>query len=162
MSTGTDKIEVTCPQCAKQLRVPASAMGKQGRCPSCGNIFPLEAPLEAKLVEPPAAPAPIAEEDGPDYSLAPLPPEPAPATAVNPYSPSNTPSASKSYDHGFGLEHRGWDAGMMGGLAMMAIAAVWFFGGLALGIIFYYPPILFIIGLVGFMRGLFSGNVSGR
>ncbi len=51
---------------------------------------------------------------------------------------------------------------MTGGLAMMAISAVWFFGGLAFGIIFYYPPILFVIGLVGFFRGMFSGNVSGQ
>lgn len=40
-----------------------------------------------------------------------------------------------------------------GGLAMLA-AIVWFFGGLAMGIIFFYPPILFIIGLIGFVKGI--------
>jgi hypothetical protein len=163
MSTDTEKIEVTCPQCARQLRVPAGAIGKQGRCPGCGNIFPLEAPLQAALVEPAAAPtARVADEDGPDYSLQPLPPESRSPAAINPYPPATAPSSSKSYNHGFGWEHRGWDAGLMGGLAMMALAAVWFVGGLAFGIIFYYPPILFVIGLVGFVRGLFTGNVSGR
>jgi hypothetical protein len=56
---------------------------------------------------------------------------------------------------------RGWfgnvNAGVVGGLLMMLLAAVWFFGGLAVGIIFFYPPILFIIGLVALFKGL-SGN----
>jgi hypothetical protein len=51
---------------------------------------------------------------------------------------------------------------MLGGLAMMAIALVWFFGGLAAGVIFFYPPILFVIGLVGLLRGLFTGNLAGK
>jgi hypothetical protein len=50
----------------------------------------------------------------------------------------------------------------LGGLAMMGIAVLWFFVGLACGVIFYYPPILFVIGLVGFFRGLFTGNIAGR
>ena len=62
----------------------------------------------------------------------------------------------------FGPEKKGLDAGVIGGLAMMGIATVWFIGGLAMGILFYYPPILFVIGLFGFLRGMFSGNVSGR
>jgi hypothetical protein len=80
----------------------------------------------------------------------------------NPFISSAAPVDKGKYSHGFGWEHRGWDAGMKGGLTMMAIAAVWFFGGLAFGIIFYYPPILFIIGLVGFFRGMFTGSASGR
>ena len=68
----------------------------------------------------------------------------------------------QKYNHAFGLEQRGWDAGMLGGLVMMLIGGVWFFGGLFFGIIFYYAPILFLIGLVGFVRGLFTGNIAGR
>ena len=55
-------------------------------------------------------------------------------------------------------EHRVINGGMMGGLAAMAIAAVWFIVGLALGVIFFYPPILFVIGLVGFIKGMVSRN----
>jgi hypothetical protein len=33
-------------------------------------------------------------------------------------------------------------------------AVVWFFAGLAFGYIFFYPPILFIVGLVGFVKGI--------
>jgi hypothetical protein len=43
------------------------------------------------------------------------------------------------------------------GVLMMVGALIWFFGALAAGVIFYYPPILFIIGLVTFIKGL-SGN----
>lgn len=79
----------------------------------------------------------------------------------NPYTSQAEPNPDK-YNHGFGWEHRGWDSGMVGGLIMMLIAVVWFFGGLLLfGWIFYFPPILFIIGLIGFVRGLVTGNVAG-
>ena len=43
-----------------------------------------------------------------------------------------------------------------------SVGGVWLVGGLFFGILFYYAPILFIIGLVGFLRGLFTGNVAGR
>lgn len=62
----------------------------------------------------------------------------------------------------FNLEKRGMGAGMLGGLLMMAAAAIWFFAGLAADIIFFYPPILFIIGIVAFMKGLVTGNVAGK
>jgi hypothetical protein len=44
---------------------------------------------------------------------------------------------------------------------MMLGAVVWFVGGLFFDIIFFYPPILFVIGLVAFFKGMLSGNVSG-
>ena len=31
---------------------------------------------------------------------------------------------------------------------------VWFFVGLSNDVIFYYPPVLFVIGLIGFFKGL--------
>ena len=43
-----------------------------------------------------------------------------------------------------------------GGLVMMVIAVIWFVVGLAAGILFYYPPIMFVLGFVGFIRGLFG------
>jgi hypothetical protein len=36
----------------------------------------------------------------------------------------------------------------------MVIAVIWFVVGLAGGIIFFYPPVLFIIGLVALCKGL--------
>jgi hypothetical protein len=40
------------------------------------------------------------------------------------------------------------------GLLMMAGAVVWFFGALALGWIFFYPPIMFVLGLAAVIRRL--------
>jgi hypothetical protein len=45
---------------------------------------------------------------------------------------------------------------VLGGLGLMAGAAIWFFVGLAGGVIFFYPPVLFIIGLVTLVRALFG------
>lgn len=189
MSNMVEKMPVYCPQCNKKLLVPVSAAGKQGRCPACTATFLLEAPYAASVVDPHPQLQPLAAGDlqpignssfGPpdEYSLAPPPSAPAGAspfgTAMggkpqreaafqvpNPYAPAPADAKPVKYGHGLGWEHRGWDAGMLGGLLMMVIALVWFFGGLWLGVLFYYPPILFIIGLVGFFRGLFTGNVSG-
>jgi hypothetical protein len=61
----------------------------------------------------------------------------------------------------FAPEKKGVEKGMLGGIAMMVIAVVWFALGWMAGIIFYYPPILFIIGLFGLLKGLFTGNVVG-
>jgi predicted Zn finger-like uncharacterized protein len=55
----------------------------------------------------------------------------------------------------------GFNAGIAGGAFLMLASVVWFFGGLAFGIIFFYPPILFIIGLVAFIRGICTGKLTG-
>ncbi len=47
---------------------------------------------------------------------------------------------------------------MAGGVLMMLIAAVWFIVGLAANFIFYYPPILFVIGAVAFIKGLLGAG----
>ena len=62
----------------------------------------------------------------------------------------------------FAPEKAGVKKGVLGGVIMMVIAAVWFFGGLAGGYIFYYPPILFVIGLYALVKGIMDGNVAGK
>jgi uncharacterized membrane protein YvbJ len=61
----------------------------------------------------------------------------------------------------FAQEKKGIQKGVLGGIGMMTIAVVWFVAGYAAGIIFYYPFILFLIGLYAFLKGLVT-NVSGR
>ena len=159
MQAVAEKIDVSCPQCGRNLRIPAESLGRRARCPSCSNLFAFEASTAAAPAEYNASPS-AATEDWPPRTAEPFSP-----AALNPYASPPAPATAtseKNYNHGFGWEHRGWDKGMVGGLAMMGIAAVWFFVGLACGIVFYYPPILFVIGLVGFFRGLFTGNVAGR
>jgi RNA polymerase subunit RPABC4/transcription elongation factor Spt4 len=65
-------------------------------------------------------------------------------------------------EHGFfAPERRQIKKGVSGGLLMMTIAVIWFFIGKKAGFIFYYPPILFLIGLYAFFKGLIKGNLRG-
>jgi hypothetical protein len=57
---------------------------------------------------------------------------------------------------GFGGSGFHINAGIGGGLAMMFIAVVWFVLGLMAGFIFFYPPVLFIVGLVALIKGLLN------
>ena len=62
----------------------------------------------------------------------------------------------------FGPEKRGIAKGVLGGVIMMAIAAIWFFAGLAAGYYYFYPPVLFLIGAYAFAKGLATGNFFGN
>ena len=53
-------------------------------------------------------------------------------------------------------------SGMLGGVAMVAFAIVWFIVGLMFERIFIYPVILFIVGVIAFIRGAITGNVLGE
>jgi hypothetical protein len=57
----------------------------------------------------------------------------------------------------------GWfgstNSGIIGGILMIVIAVVWFVVGyFAADRIFFYPPILFVIGLLSIVKGLFGGG----
>jgi hypothetical protein len=55
----------------------------------------------------------------------------------------------------------GWAfyGGLVGGGTAMLIAVVWFvLGIILLDRIFFYPPILFIVGIAGVFRGLTGGE----
>jgi len=62
----------------------------------------------------------------------------------------------------FAPERAGIKAGVVGGIVMIAIAVVWFYLGWQAGFIFFYPPILALIGLVAILKGLLEGNLAGR
>ena len=165
MSAAAEKMLAYCPSCGKNLTVPLSAAGKKGRCPSCSHIFLLEAPPSPIDPEPlpelaPLQNDPLGDVDVSDYTLQALPPQafaaPAPS-APNPYAPPSI-SSRRQASSGQGFIEKLWESGMFGGLAMMVIAIVWFFGALVFADrIYFYPPILFIIGLVRFFQGL--GNL---
>ena len=45
---------------------------------------------------------------------------------------------------------------------MIAIAVLWFGLGYMAGYIFYYPPILFLIGVYALIKGIITGNLKGE
>ena len=66
---------VSC-TCGKVLRVPATAAGKQVRCPQCGAVLPVPGDVESKAAEPDA----YSFQDGPASSVEnPTPPAEKPA-----------------------------------------------------------------------------------
>jgi hypothetical protein len=55
------------------------------------------------------------------------------------------------------LSNRGMfhSSSIWGGILLMVGAATWFFVGLFVaGYIFFYPPVLFVAGLLAFLRGI--------
>jgi hypothetical protein len=156
---------VGCPQCGTQLQVPAAMGGRQGQCLRCQGV--VEIPHAASLARAPqaqyASAQPTAEPD--EYALA--PPEPTmPALDPSNYAPKknlpglpNNPNRPAS-GGAFSMEKSGLDAGILGGIGLMILSVVWFFGALFfLNTIFFYPPILFIVGLIAMVRG-FINSVS--
>jgi hypothetical protein len=185
MSMAQGKIPVACPRCGKNLMVPASVVGKQGRCPACQQVFPILAPppIDADL-EPLPDLAPL------DDSLVPLANDPFAAGASSGFTlQAQQPQPYQSYQpaqpqHALANQYmanaaanmqqqgayapqgkdtdEGWgtNAGIGGGLLLMLGAVVWFFVALLFfDVIFFYPPIMFIIGLIAFFKGL-AGKLS--
>lgn len=128
--------EVTCPSCEDAVDAPAELAGTEVFCPTCGGRMRL--------------PEQFGRGGAPG----------APGSGRSPTANLQRRRAREP-DH-WAPERAAFNMGMLGGLGMMAIAAVWFFVGLAAGIIYFYPPLLFLIGLVGLANGAMQGNVAGR
>ena len=191
-SASPEKITIAGPQCSAPLAVPVSAMGKQARCPQCQRVFPLAAPAAPAPTSNgiPAAglgslsPPPLRSTSAPANQFAPAPPnQPAPFSSPaagnnpfadasqgdyqlqpNPYQPPASAASLPASTHypPPPPAQQGSSGSMLSGIGMMVGAVVWFVVGWACGRIFFYPPILFIIGLVTFFRGMMNGNVAGN
>ena len=155
-------IKVACPECSEDLEVPADLAGQRAECPECGSAITL-----------PEAPAEAAEPERKPKGVRRTCPE---CGAKIPVGKSRCAECGESYavgkqrkrseaeegDGAFAPEKKALNKGMLGGIALMAIGAVWFVGGWLAGYIFFYPPILFAIGAFGFLKGLLTGNVAGK
>ena len=161
-------IRYTCQSCKSELESPDSMAGKFDVCPECNH--------RSVVPERPAA-ATAARESNP-YAL----PRagaaaPAPRAAVIPVQQVQPVQQQSEFDKlrmqqearaqrekedraaiRWGSGQRGIDKGVWGGLAMMVGAIVWFVLGWMAGYIFFYPPVLFVIGIVALVRGLANKN----
>jgi hypothetical protein len=71
----SDKFQFTCPECGKQMQLPAATAGRQGLCPACKKIVTIQPDPPAAAAPAPAIPlAEVAEPVG--DVLAPLVVEP--------------------------------------------------------------------------------------
>lgn len=51
-----------------------------------------------------------------------------------------------------------FDATVIGGLVVMLAAVAWFVAGLAAGVIFFYPPVMFVLGMITVVKGIASND----
>jgi hypothetical protein len=176
--------------CGKTLRVKDDLAGKWVRCPACQEtaIVP-EADPQFEVVEddPPAparsrVPAELAarrreeseddrprrrrpaddredeEDDRPRRRLV-ADRDDEDDQPRRPKKKLRPKKEEKKRDH-FAMEKGVLNGGVAMGLLAMVGAVVWFVVGLMNDFLFYYPPVLFVLGLIGFIKGLVSGGRS--
>lgn len=55
----------------------------------------------------------------------------------------------------YGMAGTALNGGIIGGIVMMVLAVVWFVAGLVMADrIFFYPPILLVLGIIGLVKGI--------
>lgn len=165
-------VSLSC-NCGRALRVKDELAGKKIHCPQCRSILTVPASdSEAQEVVLEV----IADEDEEESSGSPsrraaIRAEPPRATPVSPRSrEDDRPTVKKRpvqrRDRERGTPRvafeEGWfgsmNAGVIGGILMILIAAVWFIGGLFAGVLFFYPPILAVIGFIAIIKGCVGGD----
>jgi hypothetical protein len=159
-------ISLKC-SCGQTLRAREELAGKKAKCPACGRIHNVPEPEydvveeeEVFDVEPVEAEEGIAprrsrtREDASFRAPAPRRTEPVPE---RPQRKRKRRRVQREEEDSGVVFERGWfgsiNAGVVGGILMILIALVWFVVGLAGGIIFFYPPILAVIGFVAIIKG---------
>jgi hypothetical protein len=174
----------TC-ACGKRLKVADQLGGKRCRCPGCGEIRSVpearaadpeaargdESPIAAGKPRratteiraprrsdiPEVLPADDDDEEAykprDEEAYEPRPEQERPRRREKKLVRKRLPE-QKGY---FSFEKRLLDKGALAGVLMMVIAVAWFVCGLIfLDRIFFYPPILFVIGVIAFIKGLTS------
>jgi hypothetical protein len=160
-------LPISC-DCGRTLRVKDELAGRKVRCPSCSKILLVPKP-EPDIEE--AALGALLEEGPEDVPVA----RPAPASQavtkkmeqVRPPAPRSQPAAPppkqlasvkwpKVRSRGSRrtgpliVVHRE----IVTGVLMMVGAVVWFSLAFLAGYIYFYPPIMFVLGLLAVIRGL--------
>jgi hypothetical protein len=172
-------IRVKC-ACGRSLVIKETLAGKRVKCPACAHVLTVPLPridddeeaLNVLLTESsPAKREDRIEAPPPRPSLEPpslprRPPDEPPVPKKPTWAKVKQPKRERRGEERREPPRRvvfeeGWfgsvSAGALGGILMMVIAVVWFVVGYAAGRIFFYPPVLFVVGFIAMVRGL-SGN----
>lgn len=150
-------IQFSCPSCMTTLQVNAELAGRISACP-CGAHVPVP-DANDPLGLPPGDPFGFPASNQMGGQAATLQSSIPPNQLNSPYHSPNSASAKKrkKKNRASAPESSGnsiFEGEIIAGIAMMLGAVVWFVGGLAAGFIFFYPPILFLIGLGSLIKGL--------
>jgi hypothetical protein len=174
--------------CGRELKLKEELAGKKIRCPQCKAICAVpEILAEVEEEEPVLEVLPAEEAEGPPRrktgrtAIQVEPPEVLPVARPAADDAISARPLYRSKDEDRPRKRRrpklyredkrsaplvafepGWfgsvNSGVAGGLLMILIAVVWFGLGLAAGRIFFYPPILFVIGLIAIFKGCLGGS----
>lgn len=156
-------IALSC-SCGRALNVKDELAGKKIRCPACKDILTVPATEDDLVLE--AMPADEEEPRGRSSRRAAIQAEPPTRRREEEEPPPKKKRPKRSRD----IQRRGpsvtfeqgWfgsiNAGVIGGLLMILIAVIWFVGGLMFGYIFFYPPILLVIGIIAIVKGGLGNN----
>jgi hypothetical protein len=157
--------------CGQSYQIKDDLAGRRVRCPGCQQVLSVPAPEPERETE---ADTYRLADDSVDAAtgIQTKTPEARPGSAYDPEvppihparNPTQVPPRERSrQDEGPRIVfEEGWfgsvNSGVIGGVLMILIAVVWFFGGLAVGVIFFYPVILLMIGVFSIIKGLFGGE----
>ncbi len=151
-----EDVKFSCPHCQQSLEAPEELMGQVIECPSCNGRIELQPPPKQTVeVRMPTLPS-----SGKKQIL-------VKRRQANPATPSSSPEQVRSKPHSpdkgsYASEKMGRAKGLLGGLGMMVIASVWFVAGYYAGYIYFYPPILFIVGLYCTVKGIVKSASPSR
>ena len=140
-------IAVTCPGCDKTMKVKDEFAGKRALCPFCKAM--IRVPEQDTPSEPPARDFSMVEDAEPDRQV-----EPRRRSRRDDQPRKRPRLRDEDNDVRRPRSGGGISSGVLTGILMMVGAVIWFFGALALNWIAFYPPVLFIVGLITFIKGL--------
>ena len=133
-------IALTCPGCNRSMKVKDDFAGQRALCPFCKAE--VQVPDQGSNDRPEPA----------EYDL--VPDERDERDHRDDRDNRRRPRLSADDEDIRKTPRSGMSGGVLSGILMMLGAVVWFFGALALNWIAFYPPILFIVGFVTFIKGL--------
>jgi hypothetical protein len=156
--------------CGKSYQVKDELAGRKVRCAACQAVIVVPKPsregdlddraLQFLMTEDapmPRRPSPPERQEAIQADLprpAPkLPPASATTKPAKPQPPTERPSSRSPQRE---RRHRALvvSPGIITGVLMMVGAVVWFGLGLLADRIFFYPPVMFVLGLVATIKGL--------
>lgn len=167
-------ISFDCSGCAKSYTVPVSNAGKRTKCPACDTMLVVPALQSAGAedaayamladdpepsLEPVERPRREAEKDTPvagvtrfNVPVSPNRPGSGPGPAAQPRKvrvPRYEEAEERPRRRGLSIS-----PGIWAGVGMLVGGTIWLVAGLAAGRLFFYAPILMVIGLFKIVAGL--------
>lgn len=155
-ATAAATIRFTCGDCDHVIRVPTSQAGRKGKCPRCKVVVRVPGSKQRKPIDDDTEVLSSSFQADPELRAARRYISDR-KTPASPVAAVDAVSAARFTDARPARRPASGDsATILKGVLMAIGAVVWFVGGLAAGRVFFYPPILLVLGLVTIARGAMS------